>query len=167
MRFLDHRALSGVPRRKPTPKAVARARAGKRARTYLPALAVLDRGAEAIEPLLIESLTDAHTRAEHVTLADLLDALERRGHPLALHAHRGMLAGGPVTYVHPTIRCARARPASASATSCSTPNASPPTSTAPANAPGSSSAPGHGPRSETVRRGARKGHATAPVERQS
>jgi hypothetical protein len=101
VRYLDHRALSGVPRRKPTPKAVARVRASKRARTYLPALAVLDRGAEAIEPLLIESLTDAHTRAEHVTLADLLDALERRGHKVALHAHRGVLTGGPVTYVHP------------------------------------------------------------------
>jgi hypothetical protein len=101
VRYLDHRALSGVQDRKPNPKAVARVRAGKRARTYLPALAVLDRGAESIEPLLLESLTDAHTRDEHARLADLLDTLDRRGHPISLHAHKGMLAGGPVTYVHP------------------------------------------------------------------
>lgn len=101
LRYLDHRALSEVKPRRPGPKAVARVRAGKRARTYLPALAVLDRGAESIEPLLIESLTDAHTRAAHATLADLLDALERRGHPISLHAQNGMLVGGPVTYVHP------------------------------------------------------------------
>jgi hypothetical protein len=101
VRYLDHRALSGVQQRKPTPKAVARVRAGKRARTYLPALAVLDRDGGSIDPLLVESLTDAHTRADHATLADVLDALERRGHPVSLHAQRGMLAGGPVSYVHP------------------------------------------------------------------
>jgi hypothetical protein len=101
LRFLDHRALSGVQDRKPTAKEVARVRASKRARTYLPALAVLDRAADSIEPILIESLTDAHTRAEHATLAELLDTLERRGHPVSLHAHRGTLSGGPVTYAHP------------------------------------------------------------------
>ncbi len=101
VRYLDHRALSGVQHRKPTPKVVARVRASKRARTYLPALAVLDRAADSIEPILIESLTDAHTRAEHAALAELLDTLERRGHPVSLHAHRGALSGGPVTYAHP------------------------------------------------------------------
>ena len=100
VRYLDHRALSEVQRRKPTPKAVARVRAGKRARTFSPALAVLERDAESIGPVVIDSLTDAHNRAEHAALADLLDGLERRGHPLALHAHRGMLTGGPVTYAH-------------------------------------------------------------------
>ena len=101
VRYLDHRALSGVQRRKPNPKAVARVRAGKRARTFLPALAVLERSAESLGPIVIDNLTDAHSRAEHAALADLLDALERRGHPSSLHAHRGMLTGGPVTYAHP------------------------------------------------------------------
>jgi hypothetical protein len=100
VRYLDHRALSGVQRQRPTPKAVARVRAGKRARTYLPALAVLERGVESLGPMVIDGLTDAHTLAEHATLADLLDGLERRGHRISLRAHRGMLAGGPVTYVH-------------------------------------------------------------------
>ena len=100
MRYLDHHALSGVQRRKPTPKAVARVRAGKRARTFLPALAVLERDADSLGPIVIDSLTDAYNRAEHAALADLLDGLERHGHPFALHAHRGMLTGGPVTYAH-------------------------------------------------------------------
>jgi hypothetical protein len=100
VRYLDHRALSGVQRRKPTPKALARVRAGKRARTFQPALAVLDRDVASIGPQIIDSVTDAHTRAEHAALADLLDALERRGQRISLHAHRGMLTGGPVSYVH-------------------------------------------------------------------
>ena len=32
--------------------------------------------------------------------ASLRPWLERRGHPFSLHAHRGMLTGGPVTYAH-------------------------------------------------------------------
>lgn len=110
VRYLDHRALSGVKRRKPTAKAVARVRAGKRARTYLPALAVLERGVESLGPLVIDGLTDAHTRADHALLADLLDTLERRGHKIPLHAHRGMLAGGPVTYAHPNHPLRPSRP---------------------------------------------------------
>jgi hypothetical protein len=100
VRYLDHRALSGVQQRRPTPKEMARVRAGKRARTYLPAIAVLERADESIGGLDVEGLADLRTRQEHTTLADTLDALERRGHPAPLHVRRGTLVGGPVTYAH-------------------------------------------------------------------
>ena len=100
VRYLDHRALSGVQSRKPTPKEVGRVRAGKRARTYLPAIAVLERADQSIGSLDVEGLADAQTRREHTTLADTLDALERRGHAVPLHVRRATLVGGPVTYAH-------------------------------------------------------------------
>ena len=101
LRFLDHRALSGVQDRKPTAKEVARVRASKRARTYLPALAVLDRADESLGPLDVEGVSDERTRAEHATLADVFDALERRGHVFPAHVRRGAINAGPVSYVHP------------------------------------------------------------------
>ena len=100
VRYLDHRALSGVQQRRPTPKEMARVRAGKRARTYLPAIAVLERADESIGPLDVEGLADLETRQEHTTLADTLDALERRGHPSPFYVRRGILVGGPVSYAH-------------------------------------------------------------------
>jgi hypothetical protein len=100
LRYLDHRALSGVDTRKPTPKEIARVRASKRARTYLPALAVLDRG-DGPGPSDVEALSDARTLGEHSTLADVLDVLDRRGHAVAVHVRRGALTAGPVTYAHP------------------------------------------------------------------
>jgi hypothetical protein len=100
VRYLDHRALSGVQPRKPTTKEIARVRASKRARTYLPAITVLERADETIGPLDVEGLADARTRRELTALADTLDALERRGHPVSLHVRRAALVGGPVTYAH-------------------------------------------------------------------
>ena len=76
-------------------------RAGKRARTYLPALAVLERADESIGPLVIEGLTDAaHPAGSTPRSPTRSTRSSDAGHPVALHARRGMLAGGPVTYVH-------------------------------------------------------------------
>jgi hypothetical protein len=102
VRYLDHRALSGVQHQKPTPKEVARVRASKRARTYLPGLAVLERAELSLGPLDVEALSDDATRAEHMTLADVFDTLERQGHAFAVFVRRGAITGGPVTYVHPS-----------------------------------------------------------------
>jgi hypothetical protein len=100
LRYLDHRALSGVQHRKPTPKEIARVRASKRARTYLPALAVLDRS-DGPGWADVETIADTRTLADHTTLADVLDTLDRHGHNVAVHVRRGALSGGPVTYAHP------------------------------------------------------------------
>jgi hypothetical protein len=110
LRFLDHRALSGVRQGRPTRKEVARARAGKRARTYLPALAVLERADEAIGPLDVEGMADERTRQEHTTIADVLDVLDGRGHPVTLTARRGMIVGGSLTYVNPSHPLRPSRP---------------------------------------------------------
>jgi hypothetical protein len=100
LRYLDHRALSGVTRRPPTTKEIQRVRTSKRASTYLPAVLVLERAASPMGPLDVEGMADDRTWAEHTTLADVLDVLERRGHSVLLRVHRGTLTGGPVTYVH-------------------------------------------------------------------
>jgi hypothetical protein len=100
VRYLDHRALSGVQSRRPTQKEMARVRAGKRARTYLSAIAVIERAAEPLGPIDVEGLADDPTRRQLVTLADTLDTLERRGYRIQLHVRRGILAGGPVWFAH-------------------------------------------------------------------
>jgi hypothetical protein len=100
LRYIDHRALSGVEARKPTRKEISRVRSSKRARTYLSAIAVLERAGEVLGPLDVEGMADDYTRRELATLADTLDALSRRGHPAPLHVRRGVLVGGPVQFAH-------------------------------------------------------------------
>ena len=75
-------------------------RAGKRARTYLPAIAVLERADESIGPLDVEGLADCRparsTRPSPTPSMHSSDGVTRS----PLYVRRGILVGGPVSYAH-------------------------------------------------------------------
>lgn len=100
-RFLDHRSLSGVPRRRPAPREIRRVRLGKRTRLYRPALAVLARADNPIEPDDVAAMVDPETAAEHALVVAVVDAWRARGGRFAgfdVH-HRG-IDSEIVTYRH-------------------------------------------------------------------
>ena len=102
-RFLDHRSLDAVRLDgRPSPRAIKRARSGKSAAAYRPALAMLERAAE---PLSLEEMAaycDRRTRVQHGVLLAIVDELERRGMRVpALRAESGSLFAGPIEYVNP------------------------------------------------------------------
>ena len=100
-RFLGHRTLTGVPLVRVTGRALRRTRAGRRAGTYAPALALLSRAAD---PLRAEHLRAYLTRsiaADHDLLGATLEALDGRTGGLSyLRIADGALHAGPVRYRH-------------------------------------------------------------------
>jgi hypothetical protein len=103
-RWLDHPSLSSVTRERPTARAVKRVRAGKKHRTYEPALEMLDVAGDPITPDQLLPYCDQRTRAQHQVLASILDELERRGMSLPpLRAEAGVLFTGPVQYLHARV----------------------------------------------------------------
>lgn len=101
LRFLDHRTLNSVRRRKPDRRSLAKIQHNSRRRAYQP---VIDMLRVADEPLDIQTLRlfcDAETTAEHDLLIAVIDQIERRGIPVppflvAKHA----LEAGRVRYCH-------------------------------------------------------------------
>ncbi len=109
-RWLDHPSLSRVTRERPNGRAIKRVRAGKKHRTYEPALAMLERAGDPIDPVQLLPYCDQRTRAQHQVLLGILDELERRGMTLApLRAEAGVLFTGPVQYLHARVLGDRAR----------------------------------------------------------
>jgi hypothetical protein len=105
IRYLEHRSLAQVPRRRPNPRAISRTRAGTRRRTYQPALDLLARTSEPFSVLALEGFCDERTTSQHDLLAALADGLEERGRPLRpLRTHEGALMTGPLWYRHPRNR---------------------------------------------------------------
>jgi hypothetical protein len=75
IRALEHRTLSSVAKTRPNGRAVQKARTGSRARTYQPAVALLERVASPITGEEVSEFCDDHTRRQHGLLLALADRL--------------------------------------------------------------------------------------------
>jgi hypothetical protein len=101
--LLEHQTLTQVPVVRPSGRALRRTRAGSRRHTYRPALDVLRRAGEPMGADHLTAFADDRTRAQHDLLAATIERVEAvTGAPVALRSDRGALAGGPITYHHPS-----------------------------------------------------------------
>jgi hypothetical protein len=76
IRALEHRTLASVGHAKPTGRALQKARTGTRARSYGPAVALIERSIEPITAEEVASYCDDHTRRQHGLLLALADSLK-------------------------------------------------------------------------------------------
>ncbi len=99
--YASHPSLQRVTRKRPNPRAVKRTRSGKHARSYAPALAMLERTANPVDAADIRAWCDARTRAQHAAFAGIVRRLEALGGRLPPYrVERGALYAGPVQYRH-------------------------------------------------------------------
>jgi hypothetical protein len=111
LRYLDHRSLSGVTRERPTPRAIKRAKASSRGKTYGPAISMLARAGEPLAADDILPFCDRRTRVQHELLVAVLDGLGKRGVEVPrLRPIDGSLEAGALRYSHPRRRGDRSRP---------------------------------------------------------
>lgn len=105
-RHLEHRTLSGVPRRRPTGRDLRRTRAGHRYRTYRPALDLIDRATVPFHPDELVLVADAHTKLLHEVLDQALRSAEQAGVVVVgpLREHEGALRADRVSFRHPLTR---------------------------------------------------------------
>jgi len=95
IRSLEHRTLASVRARRPTARAVQKARMGLRARNYRTAVAVLERASDPVDAQLLAARCDDHTRRRHGLLLALADRLgERR-----FRVDGAVLRAGPLRFV--------------------------------------------------------------------
>lgn len=78
IRALEHRTLTSVRTRRPTPRAVQKARTGLRARHYRAAVAVLERAIDPIEGRFVAARCDERTRGRHGLFLAVADRLSER-----------------------------------------------------------------------------------------
>lgn len=98
--LLEHRALSGVPVTRVTPRALQRTRGGSRRHTYAPAVALLlAAGAPVDASRLVARLSPAE-RAEHDLMAATVAGLDAAGRGAALRTASGTLVAGDARYAH-------------------------------------------------------------------
>jgi hypothetical protein len=102
-RFLDHRSLIDVPRTSPDQRVLRRAGAGRRRRTYRPAMALLARAGDLLGPRPLAAAADEQSVYAAELLARCLTAAETIAHRRdvevpALRPHLGSLAAGPIGY---------------------------------------------------------------------
>lgn len=104
-RYLDHRALTNVPRVRPSSRDRKRTRSGNRRRVYAPALAVLEVVTEPLTAEELELVADEQTASEHAIAVMAIAELRLRGHdiPAARIRDRAVVAG-PLTYLHRNTR---------------------------------------------------------------
>ncbi|MCB1247841.1 MAG: hypothetical protein KDB33_04585 [Acidimicrobiales bacterium] len=100
-RFVEHPALARVSRVRPSPRAIRRTRAGKKKRSYLPALQMIDKATNPVDAGFVRDLCDERTRVQHQVLMQLVHRLERHGGRLPeFRVERGAVYAGPVQYYH-------------------------------------------------------------------
>ena len=105
VRYLEHRTLSAVASGHLDGRMVRRARRGTKAKTYGPAVAMVDRASEPLTPEHVLALCDPRTTAQHQLLLAIAERLEERGATLPeLRADQGVLYSGPMRYLHPRGR---------------------------------------------------------------
>jgi hypothetical protein len=98
-RWLDHKALASVPARPPDGRSFRRARSGRSARTYAPALALLSLASSPLGPDALEAWADERLLDQHDLVAAVLERVERRGVPCGVaSALDGAYSCGPVVY---------------------------------------------------------------------
>lgn len=104
-RFLEHRTLRDVGRKRPTRRDVAKAARGRRSQQYHPVVDVLDRNAEPIQLKNLLAFNDARTAWQHWLLVTFASQLRRRGAPLGSFriTPSGDLRAGRLTYRHPSV----------------------------------------------------------------
>jgi hypothetical protein len=95
IRALEHRTLASVSKAKPNGRAVQKARTGTRARSYRPAVALLERSFEPIDAESVAEHCDDHTRRQHGLLLAIADRLQL-GH---FHVSGQSLETGPLRFV--------------------------------------------------------------------
>jgi hypothetical protein len=99
--LLEHRTLSGVPVTRVSGRALTRTRAGNKRNTYRPAIELLRRAADPVDPAHLEAHADAPTATQLALLARAIEVVEERtGARVSLRSSRGALVGGTVTYDH-------------------------------------------------------------------
>ncbi len=101
-RFAQHPSLARVTRERPNARAIKRTRSGKHRKSYQPALDMLERFANPLDPQDVWALCDERTQAQHQVLIGLMERLERHGSTRlpAFRVERGALFTGPVQYYH-------------------------------------------------------------------
>lgn len=106
-RYLDHRALTNVPRVRPSARDRKRTRSGNRRRQYAPAMAVLDVVTEPLTADELELVADERTAAEHAVAVMAIAELRLRGYDIpAARIRDHAVVAGPLTYVHRSTRLA-------------------------------------------------------------
>jgi hypothetical protein len=95
IRALEHRTLASVSKSRPSGRAVQKARTGSRARSYRPAVALLERSFEPIDAQTVAEHCDDHTRRQHGLVLALADRL-RLG---PFHVNGALLESGPLRFV--------------------------------------------------------------------
>jgi hypothetical protein len=95
IRALDHRTLASVRHRRPTARAMQKARAGMRARYYRPAVAVIERRDDPVEASTVMEQCDEITRRKHALFVAVADRL---GEP-TVRVVGVTLQAGPLRYV--------------------------------------------------------------------
>lgn len=99
-RWIAHPSLLPVGRVRPSARSIRRTRAGKHERTYRPALRLLERAAEPLQPEEVDPWLAPRARDQQRLLVALVGRLEtttgRRIPPL--RAERGALQGGPLQF---------------------------------------------------------------------
>lgn len=108
--YLQHPSLRSVTRERPSGRAIKRTRSGKSRKSYEPALQMLERVDEPLDPSLLRGFVDQRTRAQHALLMALVDRLETGGSRLPeFRAENGGLYSGPLQYHHPRKRASTTR----------------------------------------------------------
>jgi hypothetical protein len=104
--YLQHPSLRSVTRERPSGRSLKRTRSGKSRKSYEPALRMLDRVSEPIDPEVLVGFSDQRTRAQHAVLMALVDRMESQsGSRLPeFRAENGVLYAGPLQYHHPRKR---------------------------------------------------------------
>ena len=96
IRALEHRTMAAVTKARPSGRAVQKARTGTRARSYRPAVALLERSFEPIDAEAVAERCDDHTRRQHGLLLALADRLQLG----PFRVTGPLLENGPLRYVH-------------------------------------------------------------------
>src|SRR5436190_6445006 len=76
IRALEHRTLASVSKTRPTGRALQKTRMGSRARSYRPAVALIERAAAPITGEEVAEFCDDHTRRQHGLLLAIADHLK-------------------------------------------------------------------------------------------
>ena len=96
IRALEHRTLASVSTARPNGRAIQKARTGTRARSYRPAVALLEQSFEPLDAETVAERCDDHTRRQHGLLLALADQLGLG--PFRVTGQ--WLENGPLRYVH-------------------------------------------------------------------
>lgn len=104
-RFIEHRTLRDVSRKRLTRREISKATSGRRSQQYQPAIDMLERGRDPIALNNLLAFNDARTAWQHWLIVTLASQLRKRGAPLGAFkmTPRGDLRSGRLTYRHANV----------------------------------------------------------------